>query len=138
MNPKVGEVLSRQQLIKDLNFAWLNRMVTGKAVLREKMTLFWANHFACRSGNPLFAQQLNNIIRKHALGNFKTLLLEVSKSPAMLQFLNNQQNRKAHPNENFAREVMELFTLGHGHYTEKDVSEAARAFTGWTFNREDV
>ncbi|MBK7888027.1 MAG: DUF1800 domain-containing protein [Bacteroidetes bacterium] len=138
MNPKVGEVLSRQQLIKDLNFAWLNRMVSGKAVLREKMTLFWANHFACRSGNPLFAQQLNNIIRKHALGNFKTLLLEVSKSPAMLQFLNNQQNRKAHPNENFAREVMELFTLGHGNYTEKDVTEAARAFTGWTFNREGM
>lgn len=120
-------------LSKQLNTAWLNRL-KGKTQLREKMTLFWANHFACRSGNPAFAQFLNNKIREHALGNFRTLLSEVSRSPAMLQFLNNQQNRKAHPNENFAREVMELFTLGRGNYSESDVREAARAFTGWSFN----
>ena len=74
------------------------------------------------------------IIRSNALGNFADMLKAVSKSPAMLQFLNNQQNKKSHPNENFAREVMELFTMGRGNYTENDVKEAARAFTGWAFN----
>ena len=76
-----------------------------------------------------------NIARANALGNFGDMLREVSKSPAMLQFLNNQQNRKSNPNKNFAREVMELFTLGRGDYTEKDVKEAARSFTGWGFNK---
>ncbi len=74
------------------------------------------------------------VVREHALGNFGDLLSAVSKTPAMLQFLNNQQNRKQHPNENFAREVMELFTMGRGNYTEQDVKEAARAFTGWGFD----
>lgn len=74
-----------------------------------------------------------NTIREKALGNFGELLIAVSQSPAMLQFLNNQQNKKDHPNENFAREVMELFTLGRGNYSEKDLQEAARAFTGWSF-----
>ena len=121
---------------KELNLTWINQMGTTNAELREKMTLFWHNHFACRSNNALFAQQLNNIQRNNALGNFKTLTLEVSKSPAMLQFLNNQQNHKNHPNENFARELMELFTIGRGNYTEKDVKESARAFTGWGFNKD--
>jgi len=128
--------LQRQQE-KDLNIAWLNHMSTTDAVLREKMTLFWHNHFACRSRQSEFAQQLNNIQRQHALGNFRELVLEVSKSPAMLQFLNNQQNRKGHPNENFARELMELFTIGRGNYTEQDVKESARAFTGWGFDKDD-
>ena len=75
-----------------------------------------------------------NIVRENALGNFGDLLREVSKSPAMLSFLNNQQNKKQHPNENFAREVMELFTVGRGNYTENDIKEGARAFTGWGFN----
>jgi uncharacterized protein (DUF1800 family) len=77
--------------------------------------------------------QLNNTMRRLALGKFSDLLLAVSKEAAMLQFLNNQQNRKQRPNENFAREVMELFTIGRGHYTEQDVKEAARAFTGWGY-----
>src|SRR6202012_4873393 len=72
----------------------------------------------------------------YALGNFGTMLMEVSKSPAMLQFLNNQQNQKNHPNENFAREVMELFTVGRGNYTENDIKESARAFTGWGFDKD--
>src|SRR4030095_1487219 len=72
-------------------------------------------------------------IRRNALGNFRDMLHEVSKSAAMLNFLNNQQNRKDHPNENFAREVLELFTLGRGNYTEDDIRNAARAFTGWSF-----
>jgi uncharacterized protein (DUF1800 family) len=128
----------RNQQERALNSAWMNQLGTTNAQLREKMTLFWHNHFACNIGNYYYQQQLNNIQRTHALGNFKTLLTAVSQSPAMLQFLNNQQNYKGHPNENFARELMELFTLGRGHYTEQDIKEAARAFTGWAFNGKDA
>jgi len=117
-----------------LNTAWINQMNEPSLVVREKMTLFWHDHFACRTKNPYLAQQQNNTIRQHALGSFSNLLVAVSKDPAMLQFLNNQQNRKDSPNENFAREVMELFTLGRGEYTEQDIKNAARAFTGWGFN----
>lgn len=125
-----------RQGIKNLNFSWLNEMVNTKAQLREKMAFFWHGHFACRNQNVFFQQGLLDIIRQNALGDFRTLLKGVSKTPAMLNFLNNQQNRKDHPNENFAREVMELFTLGRGNYTEQDVKEAARAFTGWGFTPE--
>jgi uncharacterized protein (DUF1800 family) len=123
-----------REKITDLNFLWVNKMASGEGMLREKMSLFWHGHFACRSRQPLFDQQLINVIRENALGKFGDLLLAVSKSPAMLQFLNNQQNKKNSPNENFAREVMELFTLGRGNYTENDIKEAARAFTGWGSN----
>jgi uncharacterized protein (DUF1800 family) len=126
----------QRQQEKALNIDWINKMSASDAQLREKMTLFWHNHFACRTQNAWYAQQLNNIQRNNAVGNFKTLLLEVSKAPAMLQFLNNQQNQKNHPNENFARELMELFTIGRGNYTEQDVKESARAFTGWSFNKQ--
>jgi uncharacterized protein (DUF1800 family) len=117
--------------LKDMNIAWLNNMINSKAQLREKMSFFWHGHFACRSRNALASQELLNIVKENALGNFGDLLRAVSKSPAMITFLNNQQNKKDHPNENFAREVMELFTLGRGNYTETDVKEAARSFTGW-------
>jgi uncharacterized protein (DUF1800 family) len=120
--------------IRNLNLYWLHEMTNSAAQLREKMAFFWHGHFACRNLNIFYQQGLLDIIRQNALGNFGTLLKEVSKSAAMLNFLNNQQNRKGHPNENFAREVMELFTLGRGHYTENDVKEAARAFTGWGAN----
>ena len=120
--------------IRDLNSIWMSKMVNSSAQLREKMAFFWHGHFACRNLNVLYQQQLLNIIRQHALGNFGTMLKAVSRSAAMLNFLNNQQNRKDHPNENFAREVMELFTIGRGNYSETDVKEAARAFTGWTSN----
>lgn len=121
--------------VRDLNLQWLDRMASGKGMLREKMALFWHGHFACRTlgQNPLFMQQYISTIRTHALGRFGDLLMGVSKEPAMLQFLNNQQNRKNAPNENFAREVMELFTLGRGNYSERDIKEAARAFTGWQY-----
>src|SRR6201996_6441170 len=118
---------------KALNDAWMQQLSQTDAQLREKMTLFWHNHFACNIGNAYHQQQLNNIERTNALGNFKTLLLQVSQSAAMLQFLNNQQNQKGHPNENYARELMELFTLGRGHYTEQDIKESARSFTGWEY-----
>ena len=124
---------SREDL-KSLNLKWLDEMISSEAQFREKMSLFWHGHFACRIVNIYYQQQLLDIIRNNAFGSFSTLLKEISKSPAMLQFLNNQQNKKQHPNENFAREVMELFTMGRGNYTETDVKEAARAFTGWGFN----
>lgn len=119
--------------LRSLNLLWLEEMTYSKAQLREKMALFWHGHFASRNINILYQQQLLEIVREHALGNFRDLLRDVSKSAAMIAFLNNQQNKKKHPNENFAREVMELFTLGRGHYSEMDVKEAARAFTGWNF-----
>jgi uncharacterized protein (DUF1800 family) len=117
--------------IKSLNITWLNEMINSNQQLREKMSLFWHGHFASRNLNILYQQQLLDIIRKNALGNFGDLLTGVSKSAAMINFLNNNQNKKDHPNENFAREVMELFTMGRGNYTENDIKEAARAFTGW-------
>ncbi|PWT74744.1 MAG: DUF1800 domain-containing protein [Bacteroidetes bacterium] len=120
-----------QQDIKSLNLAWLRQMINSDAQLREKMALFWHGHFASRNLNIFYQQLLLDVIRKNALGNFSDLLHQVSKSAAMINFLNNNQNKKDHPNENFAREVMELFTLGRGHYSETDVKEAARAFTGW-------
>lgn len=120
--------------IKSLNLAWLREMTDSNQQMREKMSLFWHGHFACRVINVYYQQLLLDEIRKNALGNFGDLLRAVSRSAAMINFLNNQQNRKKHPNENFAREVMELFTLGRGNYTESDVKEAARAFTGWGAN----
>jgi uncharacterized protein (DUF1800 family) len=122
--------------LRQLNISWVKKLLETKNVLLEKQTLFWHNHFACRVRQAYLMQELNNIHRKFAFGSFRDLLLEVSKSPAMLIYLNNQQNKKEHPNENFARELMELFTLGRGNYTEQDVQEAARAFTGWAFDRE--
>ena len=117
--------------VRNLNMYWLHEMVNTASQFREKMAFFWHGHFACRNLNIFYQQGLLDVIRRNALGNFGTLLKEVSKSAAMLNFLNNQQNKKGHPNENFAREVMELFTLGRGHYSENDIKEAARAFTGW-------
>ncbi|WP_027378218.1 DUF1800 domain-containing protein [Chryseobacterium daeguense] len=127
--------INREQNL-ELNLNFLDKMVNSKDQLREKMSFFWHGHFASRVQNPKFNRQILNVIRKNALGSFKDLLFEVSQAPAMLSFLNNQQNKKDHPNENFAREVMELFTMGRGNYTEKDIREGARAFTGWGFDKE--
>src|ERR1700722_5560942 len=129
-------IVEQGKEVKGLNIEWVSQMVSTKSALREKMTLFWHGHFACRSQLSIFDQAMNNGIRQSALGNFVDLLTVVSKSPAMLQFLNNQQNRKKSPNENFAREVMELFTIGRGNYTEQDIKESARAFTGWGFDKD--
>ncbi|MGI4834248.1 MAG: DUF1800 domain-containing protein [Janthinobacterium lividum] len=118
----------------DMSAQWMALMSDSPGQLREKVALFWHGHFACRTRRPDDSLSLLNTIRTHALGKFPDLLLAVSQEPAMLQFLNNQQNRKTHPNENFAREVMELFTLGRGSYSETDVKEAARAFTGWGYD----
>ncbi len=118
---------------------WMTNMLQTETPLAEKMTLFWHNHFATsqqkvRIANIVYTQ--NMLFRKHALGNFGTLLREVSRDPAMLIYLDSVNSKKEAPNENFAREVMELFSLGEGNYTEKDIKEAARAFTGWSVDRE--
>jgi uncharacterized protein (DUF1800 family) len=113
---------------------WLQRMVQTARPLEEKMTLFW--HGLLTSGldksgtSQMYVQ--NELFRKMALANFDDLLKAVSKDPAMMIYLDTETNRKGKPNENYARELMELFTTGIGHYTEDDVRESARAFTGWT------
>ena len=120
--------------IADLKRWWLFRMTFTKRPLEEKMALFWHGHFATsnRKVAHAYAMYLQNVLfRTHGLGNFHELLYNVSKDPAMIIWLDNQQNRKGKPNENYAREIMELFTLGIGNYSEKDIKEAARAFTGW-------
>lgn len=119
--------------IKKLNITWLNEMSNSKDFFTEKMAFFWHDHFACGDNNPIFMERYCNVLRENALGNFKDLLFGVSKSAAMIKYLNNKQNKKDSPNENFAREVMELFTIGKGNYTENDIRESARAFTGWSF-----
>jgi uncharacterized protein (DUF1800 family) len=136
MSPEQRRELQKKSRegIRNLNLYWIKEMVNSEAQLREKMSFFWHGHFACRNLNVFFQQGLLDVIRRNALGNFRDLLHEVSKTGAMLNFLNNNQNRKDHPNENFAREVMELFTMGRGNYSEADVKEAARAFTGWGAN----
>jgi uncharacterized protein (DUF1800 family) len=123
----------------DLRAWWLREMIVTPSPLTERMTLFWHNHFATsqqkvRSTRLMYRQ--NTLLRREALGNFATLLHEVAKDPAMLVYLDNAGSRKQAPNENFAREVMELFTLGEGHYAEHDIKEAARAFTGWSLDRD--
>lgn len=113
---------------------WLYRMVYSPHPLREKMTLFWHNHFATSNAkvkNAPFMQKQNLLFRQHALGSFTELLNSISRDPAMMIWLDANLNVKGKPNENYAREVMELFTLGVGNYTEKDIREVARAFTGW-------
>jgi len=122
------------QRAKAVQLWWLDRMLRSQRQLVEKMTLFWHNHFATavsKSPPEMMAQQ-NALFRAQGMGNFRTLLASVTRDPAMLVWLDNRSNTKAHPNENYAREVMELFTLGLGNYTQDDVTAAARAFTGWT------
>ncbi len=113
---------------------WALRMLMSQRPLQQKLALFWHNHFAVSgekvTDGPSMLDYLETI-QHNANGNFRTLLSQVCKSTAMMFYLDTQTSDKNHPNENFAREVMELFTLGIGHYSEKDIQEAARAFTGW-------
>ncbi|NUP99622.1 MAG: DUF1800 domain-containing protein [Armatimonadetes bacterium] len=127
-----------RQAVLGLKAWWLERMVTTTAPLEEKLTLFWHGHFATeakkvKSGLALYHQL--ELFRQRGKGSFRELLRGVSRDPAMLLYLDNHLNRKGRPNENYARELMELFTLGIGNYTEADVLETARAFTGWTLQR---
>lgn len=136
--PELAEEIRKKGVKKilELNGAWVKRLMNPNELLRERMTLFWANHFVCRERNPLYAQHFNNTLRYFALGDFKTFVKAISKEAAMLRYLNGKQNRKNRPNENFARELMELFTLGEGEYSEKDIKESARAFTGYSHDFE--
>lgn len=125
--------------LEELQLWWLRRMHLHKRPLQEKMTLFWHGHFvtsAEKVKDSIIMWRQNDLFRKNALGNFRTLLVAVSKDPAMLHYLDNAINRKQQPNENYARELMELFTMGEGHYTEQDIKESARAFTGWNLRDE--
>ncbi len=114
---------------------WQYQMLTTERPLEEKLTLFWHNHFAISGSKCDFGPLMHGYVeamRLNASGSFATLLNEVSRTPAMLKWLDTDQSVPGHPNENFAREVMELFTLGIGNYSEKDVQEAARCFLGWS------
>ena len=114
---------------------WANRMLTTKRPLEEKLTLFWHGHFATGDAKVRDYRMMlrqNEMLRAHAAGSLRDLLVGILKDPAMLVYLDNGENVKKHPNENFGRELLELFTMGVGNYTERDVREAARAFTGWT------
>jgi uncharacterized protein (DUF1800 family) len=147
---------SPRTVITDARQRWLFRMVHTNRPLQEKMTIFWHNHFATAyskiagilngeeatrymaattSEDPAGVRGQIEVLRHHALGNFRDLLVEMAKDTAMLIWLDGRTNIRARPQENFAREIMELFTMGIGHYTEQDVYAAARVFTGWNLRR---
>jgi uncharacterized protein (DUF1800 family) len=118
-----------------LGLWWASRMLTTRRPLEEKLTLFWHGHFATGENKVRDYRMMlrqNAMLRARASGAFRDLLVGILKDPAMLVFLDNGENVKKHPNENFGRELLELFSMGVGNYTERDVREAARAFTGWT------
>jgi uncharacterized protein (DUF1800 family) len=118
---------------------WVTRMLQAPGSLEERMTFFWHNHFATSIAtvrHPELMLRQNQLLRKHALGNGRVLITEVARDPAMLLWLDNYLNRKEHPNENFGRELLELFSLGLNRYSEGDVLAAAKAFTGWTLTDE--
>lgn len=125
----------QRQLVGQHSLEWLARMADpAESALLERVSLFWHGHFACRSTFGQLAVNQLNTIREHALGSFRELCRGIARDPAMIRYLNNQQNKKNSPNENFARELLELFTIGRGHYAEQDIKEGARAFTGWSSN----
>ena len=129
--------------MRELNSAgayWMYRMVTTNNQLEEKLALFWHGLFATGYAKLNQASALTNQIntfRRHALGSFRTILVELSKDPAMIIWLDNHDNHKGDINENYGRELLELFSMGIGNYTEDDVKECARAFTGWTLGNAE-
>jgi len=128
----------RRSRSRDLKVWWLTEMLYTPSPFSERMTLFWHNHFTSSLRKVKRARLLlrqNHMLRRHALGNFATLLNVMARDPAMVVYLDSRRNKLGRPNENFARELLEVFTLGEGHYTELDVKEAARAFTGWSIKR---
>lgn len=134
-----AELQNRIRTGLELRGWWLKEMATTPSPLTERMTLFWHSHFVSAQPKVRWAQLMyrqNVLLRRNALGRFDVLLHAVAKDPAMLVYLDSALNRRGAPNENFAREAMELFTLGEGRYSEADIKEAARAFTGWSFDPE--
>ena len=131
------EQRQRNERYDELRAWWVREMLSTPSPLTERMTLFWHNHFTSGQDKVPYPQTMahqNVLLRREALGNFGEMLHDVAKDPAMLLYLDGAGSRKGKPNENFAREVMELFTLGEGHYSQQDVSEAARAYTGWSLD----
>jgi uncharacterized protein (DUF1800 family) len=140
--PEADRKAFQQQQIREgleVRAWWVQEMLVTPSPLTERMTLFWHNHFVSAQPKVRISRLMyrqNVTLREYALGNFGAFLHAIAKDPAMIVYLDTAQNRKGAPNENFAREVMELFTLGEGRYSEQDVKEAARAFTGWSLDRE--
>ncbi len=135
-----GSVFDLANNADDARAWWLYRMLHARNPLREKLTLFWHGHFAtsvAKVDQPWVIHRQIATFRRHAGATFREMLGAVARDPAMLIWLDGRTNRKGKPNENFARELMELFALGIGHYGEKDVRDAARAFTGWTIKESD-
>jgi len=123
---------ARANQLNEQRHYWIESMIKSEDIIHEKMNLFWHHHFACEIKNGVYAAQFSNTIRRHAIGNFGMLVKEVAQSAAMMGYLNVRKSKKEEPNEDFARELCELFLLGQGNgYTEFDVKEIARAFTGW-------
>jgi uncharacterized protein (DUF1800 family) len=123
--------------ISDIAYWWMLTMARSRQPFQEKMTLFWHGHFTTQFSKvreSVLLLQQNQLFRDNALGNFKDLTKKISRDPAMIEYLDGQSNLKGKTNENYARELMELFTLGIGNYTEQDIRESARAFTGWSYN----
>jgi len=128
-----------QEQGRELRNWWVEEMLVTDQPLTERMVLFWHNHFTSSFQKVRYAPSLfrqNALFRREAVGNFATLLKDVARDPAMLIYLDGMRSVARQPNENFARELLELFTLGEGHYSEADIKAAARAFTGWTVDRE--
>lgn len=135
-----ADLLIGDQNLNPLKIAawWLWRMLATRQPLQEKLALFWHDHFAitaAKVNHGAGMYQYVALLQEHGAGGFPALLHAVAKSPAMVFFLDTQTSRKGQPNENFARELFELYTLGIGNYSEADVQEAARAFTGWGIER---
>lgn len=124
---------------KKLQAWWIEQMLVTQTPFAERMTLFWHNHFVSsiqKTLQPSLLYKQNLLLREHALGSFSTLLQEIARDPAMLVYLDGYQNVKDQPNENFARELLELFTVGRGAYNEADIKAAAKAFTGWSIDTQ--
>jgi len=130
---------ARRQEALTLVSWWYREMAATPSPLTERMTLFWHNHFTSsfrKVRSPLLLYRQNVTLRRYALDNFRVLTHAMAQDPAMVVYLDNVRNRRGKPNENFARELLELFTLGEGRYSERDIKEAARAFTGWSLDRQ--
>lgn len=135
---ELGRTMLAGNNAESLSAWWLYRMAYTPDPLLEKSTLFWHGHFATSAAKVTEAKAMlvqNELLRKHARGDFSALVLKMSRDPAMLIYLDSATNRKTHPNENYARELMELFCLGPGNYTERDIQQVARCFTGWEVRR---